>query len=153
MKTISRARFLLPSLALLTMTAPAFADDEKKLESEAKKANACIPVRPRMYFQSIGNDFVYVESASDRFLMTMARSCPGLERGYNIRFKTKKRRVCSNSRAALEYEDLQITMPACRIRVIDKVEDWQDAQALMLEKKQAREAQKKKSEADRKSRD
>ena len=146
-----RAGLLLPSLALLMMTGVASADDEKKLETEAKKENACIPVRPRMYFQAVGNEFVYVESASDRFLMTMERGCRGLERGYNIRFKTRKRRVCSNSRASLEYEDLQITMPACRIRVIDRVENWQEAQALMVEKQQAREAEKKKSEAERKS--
>ena len=137
--TLPQAWLLLASLALLSLSGHTLADDEKKLEREAKKENACIPIRPRMYLQAVGNDFVYVESASDRFLMTMARSCPGLERGYNIRFKTKKRRVCSNSRAALAYEDLQITMPACRIRVIDKVENWQEAQALMIEKKQARE--------------
>ncbi len=139
MMTLPQTRLLLASLALLTITGIALADDEKKLEREAKKENACITIRSRMYLQAVGNDFVYVESASDRFLMTMARSCPGLERGFNIRFKTNRRRVCSNSRAALEYEDLQITMPACRIRVIDKVENWQEAQALMIEKKQARE--------------
>ena len=131
--------------ALLAAT-PAVADDEKKLESEAQKENACITIRPRMYLQAVGDEFVYVESGSDNFLMTLVRRCPGLDRGFNIRFQGKRRRVCSNNRAALEYFDQNIEMPACRIRVIDRVENWQDAQALMIEKQQAREKSKKERE-------
>ena len=120
------------------------ADDEKRLETEAKKENACIAIRPRMYLQAVGDEFVYVESGSDKFLMTLTRRCPGLERGYNIRFQGNRRRVCSNNRAALQYYDQNIEMPACRIRVIDAVESWQEAQALMIEKQQAREKAKEK---------
>lgn len=130
---------LLVLLSLLSTASVAVADDEKKLDTEAKKANACITIRPRMYLQAVGNDFVYVESGKDKFLMTLARRCPGLERGYNIRFQGNRRRVCSNNRAALEYFDQNIEMPACRIRVIDQVESWQEAHALIIEKQQARE--------------
>ncbi len=128
---------------------PANADDEKELELEAKKNNACITITPRMYLQAVTNDYVYVESRSDKFLMTMSRGCAALERGYNIRFKTNRRRVCSNNRASLEYEDLQITMPACRIRTIDAVENWNEAQALMVRKNQAREKKAKQKQAEK----
>ena len=138
MTKIQTMTVTLALLALSLLATVALADDEKKLEDEAKKENACITIRSRMYLQAVGNDFVYVESGSDKFLMTLMRSCPGLERGYNIRFQGKRRRVCSNNRAALEYFDKNIEMPACRIRVIDRVENWQEAQALMIEKQQAR---------------
>lgn len=139
MKDINETTVILALLPLLLTAGTAVADDEKKLEDEAKKENACITIRSRMYLQAVGNDYVYVESGSDKFLMTLMRSCPGLERGYNIRFQGNRRRVCSNNRAALEYFDQNIEMPACRIRVIDRVENWQDAQALMIEKQQAKE--------------
>ena len=137
-----RIALLLFLVTMIGYSAPSFGDDEKKLETEAKKKNACIKVRSRMYFQAVTNEYVYVESMSDKYLMTMQRGCAGLERGFNIRFKENKRRVCANSRASLEYEDLQISMPACRIKVIDEVEDWQDAQALMVEKEQAKKKSK-----------
>ena len=99
MTAMQTTTITLALVALLITAGAASADDEKELETEAKKENACIIISPRMYLQAVGNDYVYVESGSDKFLMTLMRSCPGLERGYNIRFQGKRRRVCSNNRA------------------------------------------------------
>lgn len=140
---------LLVTTSVLLLAAGAEAQDldevMKQDEAKARKENACITMRSysQMRLQAMGDNFMFVQSASDSYLLSFRRKCPGLSEGYNIRFEKEKRRICSNNRARVTFEAQGfITMPSCTVRMIEEVEDWQHAAAIVNERESKKRADK-----------
>ena len=146
-----KASGFIPVLGIF-ISAGALADETlEDAETEAKKKNVCINARSQPYFSPITDNYVFVENGKHKYLMTIRRGCKNLRQGYNIAFTGSSRRVCSNSRAKIEYMDRNIRMPACQIRQIDAVENWNEASALVNEYERAKK--KAKEEKDKKTKD
>ena len=126
---------------------PLLADDETSDTEKKKPSNVCINTRSESYFSPITDEYVFVENGRRNYLLTIRNGCFGLRRGYAIAFKGSSRRICSNSRAEIEYTDLRIAMPSCRIEAIDSVKDRNEASGIINERERAKkEAEKKKQD-------
>jgi hypothetical protein len=127
------------------------ADDADKVEKEKKKkSNPCINARRQVNFSPMTDEYVFVESGLNKYLLIMKHRCRGIRQGYYINFQGDSRRVCSNHRAQLEYTDREIRMPACRIQKIEEVDDWNEASSIVnqLEREKKEEEQKGKRESE-----
>ena len=142
-------RFLVGALVLLaTMIAAA---DEHKDKKEGRKSNACIQVRTEPIFSPMTDGYVFVENNRRFYLMTIQHGCQGLQKGHSITLVGSRSRVCSSHRAKIEYSNFNIRMPACRIELIEEVENWNHASSIVnereREKQKAKEAKEKEKES------
>ena len=142
---------LLASLALTFNCA--VADEHEKAEPKsaqesATEEKACFNRRQVRSFDGLSDEHVYIkEGANDHFLLTMRNRCSGLRDARGIGIKDTMSRICSNSFAEIIYRDMG-RMQRCRIGDIERVENKDDAEALVAERQdyEKRKKDKKKDE-------
>ncbi len=134
---------ILFSLSLVPV-AVSEAGDAANDEAPNKKKNVCISARAKSFFSPITDEYLFVENGKRKYLLEIRRGCAGLRRGYNIAFKGSNNRVCSYSLAEIEYTDLRISMPSCRIESIVRVENWNEALGIIAAREEAKRESKKK---------
>ena len=137
---------LLASLAL-TLNG-AFADehdetDTKNVEDSAVEEKVCFLRRQVSSFDGLSDKHVYIkEGVNDYYLLTTRNRCTGLRDARGIGIKDTMNRVCSNSFAEIIFNDMG-RVQRCRIGTVERVQNKDEAKALVAEREDYEKRKKK----------
>ncbi len=141
-----KTSLLLASAAVLGLfAAPALADEHGAENAEEK---ICIQSNRIRNFDGLDDQHVFVEQRTkEYFLLTMRYRCTGLRNAQAIGLKDVTSRICSGGFGEIVYRERGIGPNRCRIETIERVENKDEARAIIAE----REQYKKDQEAHRKA--
>ena len=117
----------------------ALADEHEKAEDKSAEEapveeRACFNRRQVRSFDGLSDKHVYIrEGTNDHFLLTMRNRCSGLRDAHGIGIKDTMSRICSNSFAEIIFRDMG-RIERCRIGDIERVQDKDEAEALVAER-------------------
>jgi len=127
-------------LASLTLAfGPAIADEHDKdktqgAEEAAVEEKVCFNRRQVNSFDGLSDRHVYIrEGVNDYFLLTMRNRCTGLRNARGIGIKDTMSRICSNTFAEIVFNDMG-RVQRCRIGTVERVENKDEAEALVAER-------------------
>lgn len=142
-------RMILLAAAALAFS-PAIADEHEAAKPDSAKdaeteERVCFNRRTVDSFDGLSDRHVFLEErGNDFYLLTMRNRCSGLEDARGIGIKDTMSRICSNSFAEIIYRDMG-RIERCRIGDIERVENKDEAEALVAERQEAERQEKDKS--------
>ena len=129
--------FLLASLMLAFNYAVADEHEQaedKGAEEAPVEERACFNRRQVRSFDGLSDRHVYIrEGVNDYFLLTMRNRCTGLRNARGIGIKDTMSRICSNTFAEIVFNDMG-RVQRCRIGTVERVENKDEAEALVAER-------------------
>lgn len=142
---------LLTSLALALDSAVADeqkdAGDKGAEETEVEE-RACFNRRQVNSFDGLSDKHVYIkEGVNDYYLLTMRSRCTGLRNARGIGIKDTMNRICSNSFAEIIFNDMG-RVQRCRIGTVERVQNKDEAKALVAERQDYEKRTKEKKKKD-----
>ena len=143
------ARTMLLTCLFLALNHAVADEHEEAKPASAEEAEAeervCFNRRQVRSFDGLSNEHVYIkEGTKDHFLLTMRSRCNGLRSAQGIGIKDTMSRICANSYAEIIFRDMG-RIEQCRIGDIERVQNKEEAEALVAER-QDYEKRKKKDE-------
>jgi hypothetical protein len=115
-------------------------EEEEKAEDDEEHVDevletACFRARDVRHLTGIHDSYVYVQcERNEHFLLTMKGVCFGLQGSLNMSITGRSERVCSGTRAAVIFEDMNNAQVACVIRRVEEVEGETEATQIMEER-------------------
>jgi hypothetical protein len=137
---------MLASLALASGVVPA--DEPGRLaaddtSSDEATERVCFNNRQVRNFDGLSDRYVYLEASGGKnYLLAMRSPCNGLRNAYGIAIRDATSRVCDNSFAEIIYKDLG-RLQRCRIGTIERVENKEEAKAVVAEREADEKRQRK----------
>jgi len=129
-------RLLLTGLLGLTWTLPILADDAPEVDEEFEQ-KICVDARRVLSFDGLTDQHVFIEErARIYYLMTMRGYCPGLHDAEAIIIRDTMSRVCSGEFGEVYYRDFALGRRSCRIDTIERVQNKDEARAIIAERKE-----------------
>jgi hypothetical protein len=99
----------------------------------------CFRSRDVRHYTGIHHSGVYAQcNRNEHILLTLKGPCIGLEGSLRIWVVSRSERVCSDTRAAIMYEDQNNLQAACAVRRVEAVEGQTEAERLMKSRMGAR---------------
>ena len=140
--------FFLLSVAVGVFAAPALADDHIEDTGEEK---VCINSNLVRNFDGLDDQHVFVEERSKQYyLLTMRHRCSGLRNAQAIGLKDATSRICSGGLGEVVFRERGIGPDSCRIDMIERVENKDEARAIVNEREQWKKDQKEMKKAEKK---
>jgi hypothetical protein len=143
---------MLARLTLLTVLAllsgAALADEHGDAAAEAAdeskaEERVCFNRRQVNSFDGLSDRHVYIkEGTNNYYLLTMRNRCTGLRDANGIAIKDTMSRICANSFAEIMFRDMG-RVQRCRIGDIERVENKDEAKALVAERENHEKHEKK----------
>lgn len=129
-----KIRVFLLSAAVGVFAAPALADDHTEDTGEEK---VCINSNLVRNFDGLDDQHVFVEERSKQYyLLTMRHRCSGLRHAQAIGLKDATNRICSGRFGEVVFRERGIGPNTCRIETIERVENKDEARAIIAEREQ-----------------
>ena len=147
-----KASRFIPVTLILLGSAPALADEHASDETaEETGEKVCINSNLVRNFDGLDDEHVFVEqSGKDYFLLTMRRRCMGLRSAQAIALNDTTSRICSGGFGEVIFRESGVGRMTCRIDTIERVENKDDARAIVAERKQWKKDQKEMEKAEKK---
>ena len=143
-----KARVILLSVAVGVCTPPALADEHAE---EAGEEKVCISSNLVRNFDGLDDQHVFVEERSKQYyLLTMRHRCNGLRHAQAIGLKDTTSRICSGGFGEVVFRERGIGPNSCRIEMIERVENKDEARAIIAEREQWKKQQKDQEKAEKK---
>ena len=140
--------FVISVAAVGLCAAPAFADEHAEEDAEEK---VCIHSNQIRNFDGLDDQHVFVEERSKNYyLLTMRHRCNGLRHAQAIGFKDATIRICSGGFGEVVFRERGIGPNTCRIEMIERVENKDEARAFIAEREQWKKDQKEMEKAEKK---
>lgn len=136
------SRFALLASAAFVLSSAALAEeDEQQAKSEtdesAVEEKVCFNRRQVRSFDGLSDEHVFIEqSGKEYFLLTMRNRCTGLRDAHGIGIKDTMSRICSNGFGEIVYRDFSRRLATCRIGTVERVENKDEAKALIAEREE-----------------
>ena len=145
------SRFIPVSLFMLgfsSVLADEHATDEAVDQADEK---ICIRSNVVRNFDGLSDNHVFVEESSKKyFLLTTRNRCTGLRHAQAIAFKDTTNRICSGGFGEVVFRERGIGPTTCRIEKIERVENKDEARAIIDERAQWQKEQKERKKAEKK---
>ncbi len=119
---------------LLSSVGPIALAQDDAVEDKDSNERICLNVRAIRTFDAITDKYMYVkEGSSKHYLFTMRNVCHNLRDAMGIAIKDTTSRVCSDGFGEVVYRDRMSgrRLESCRIEAIERVEDKDDAKAIV----------------------
>ena len=130
------------------LAVPALADEHVDDFADEK---VCINSNLVRNFDGLDDQHVFVEERSKNYyLLTMRLRCNGLRHAEAIGFKDATSRICSSGFGEVVFRERGIGPTSCRIATIERVENKDDARAIIAERKQWEKDKKEMEKAEKK---
>ena len=131
---------LLALLALMTAGVAHAENPEAQTSADANDSapedEVCFNRRNVRSFDGLSDEHVFIEERrKEYFLLTMRNRCSGLRYAQAIGIKDTLSRICSNGFGEIIYRDAGRPR-SCRIGTIERVENKDEARALIAERKE-----------------
>lgn len=126
-------------IALALAANAALADEHEDAAAEAAdesqaEERVCFNRRQVNSFDGLSDKHVYIrEGTSNYYLLTMRNRCTGLRDANGIAIKDTMSRICPNSFSEIMFRDMG-RVQRCRIGDIERVENKDEAKALVAER-------------------
>lgn len=145
-------RMLILGLLSTALSASALADGHAtKPADEQSNEKVCIHTNLIRNFDGLDDEHVFVEERSKRFfLLTTRHRCNGLRNAQAIGFKDTTSRICSGGFGEIVFRERGIGPNTCRIETIERVENKDEARAIIDEREQYEKAMEKQRKAEKK---
>lgn len=129
-------RVSIVSLLLLTLAAPVRADVAPDAD-ETSEQKICINSNRVRNFDGLSDQHVFIEEGGGNYyLLTMRGRCSGLRNAQVILIKETMSRVCSRGFGEVIYKDFGMGRRSCRIDTIERVENKDEARAMIAEREE-----------------
>jgi len=139
------------SLLILSIAAPALADEHEQEVAEETEEKICISSNLVRNFDGLDDQHVFVEERSKQYyLLTMRHRCNGLRHAQAIGLKDTTSRICSGGFGEVVFRERGIGPNTCRIEMIERVENKDEARAIIAEREQWKKDQKERDKAEKK---
>ena len=123
--------------------------DEHAAEEAGDKV--CINSNLVRNFSGLTDQHVFVEERSKQYyLLTMRHRCTGLRHAQTIGFKDTTSRICSGGFGDVVFRERGIGPNRCRIDMIERVENKDEARAIIAEREKWKKEQREKEKAEKK---
>ena len=144
-----KTRILLASaVAVALITPQALADDHEEAPVEEK---ICISSNLVRSFDGLDDQHVFVEERSkDYYLLTMRQRCAGLRNAQAIGLKDATSRICNGGFGEVVFRERGIGPNRCRIDKIERVENKDEARAIVAEREQWKKDKREMEKAEKK---
>jgi len=130
------------------LSVPAIADEHS---AEDAKEKICISSNLVRNFDGLDDQHVFVEERSKQYyLLTMQFRCNGLRHAQAIGFKDTTSRICNGGFGEVVFRERGIGPNRCRIDMIERVENKDEARAIIEEREQWKKEQKEREKAEKK---
>ena len=142
------SNLVIATIVLGMLTTTGVADEHAEDEQPEK---VCINSNLIRNFDGLDDEHVFVEqSGKDYFLLTMRRRCTGLRSAQAIALNDTTSRICSGGFGEVIFRESGIGRTTCRIDKIERVENKDDARAIVAERKQWKKDQREMEKAEKK---
>ncbi len=140
---------LLASFAIAPFgTALAEEEMEEQGAEEAAAEKVCFNRTRVRGFDGLTDEHVFIEqSGKEYFLLTMRTRCSGLRHAHGIGIKDTMSRICSDGFGEIIFRDMGRPQ-RCRIGAIERVENKDEAKALIAEREEQRKYKKEEDKDD-----
>ena len=126
----------------------AHADGHEDIAADEK---VCISSNLVRNFDGLDDRHVFVEERTKNYyLLTMRHRCNGLRNANAIGLKDTTSRICSGGFGEVVFRERGIGPNKCRIETIERVENKDEARAIIAEREQWKKEQKEKEKAEKK---
>ena len=147
-----KASRFIPVTLILLGSVPALADEHASdATSEETDEKVCINTGLVRNFDALSDEHVYVEERGRQgYLLTTRNKCSGLRFANVIAFKDTTSRMCSKGFGEIVHGESGIGRLTCRVDTIERVENKDDARAIVAERKQWKKDQREMEKAEKK---
>ena len=147
-----RAKLFTPVSLILLGIGTALADEHASDEAtEESSEKICISSNLVRNFDGLDDQHVFVEERSKNYyLLTMRQRCSGLRNAQAIGLKDTTSRICSGGFGEIVFRERGIGPNRCRIEKIERVENKDDARAIVAEREQWKKDKREMEKAEKK---
>ena len=131
------------AVSTLILGAAAAADEHEEAPADESEEKVCIQSNLIRNFDGLSDDYLFVEQRQkEYFLLTMQFRCSGLRFAQGIALKDTTSRICSGGFGEVIFRERGFGPKTCRIEKIERVENKDEARAIIKEREAYEKEQK-----------